>query len=498
LTSINYEVRASKTGMFLVPAFYVEVYGRQVVVPATGLEVAADVDASEVPRQLIVRASATNLFVGEPATVQVFLPASPSNAVEAVREIQINGDGLFVDKSAMRQTIAMIDWNGRQTPAYVYEASVTPIAAGTLNVSAQGFASGRDFGGPIIISGQAVIPGGTPQYVLLDSEPVALNVRMLPPEGELPGFKGAIGQLSSDPPQLVTNTVKVGEPLELWVAVRADVNLARLVPPDPPRAKGWQSFPPVNRGYVGANRGSNGGIVLAYTFIPLSDELRATPPIPFSAFDPKREKFVDLTIPAIPITVLPDPSYTNSLAEIEAIGNGGTAPRKLVLSGLVTRQGKSVSSLQPLQSSIWFCAVQIAPVLLFGGLWWWDRRRQYLERHPEIVRRRRARRELRRVKRQLHRAAQAGAGTDFTQLGVSALQIACAPHFPAEPRALVCGDVLEVLGAEERQGRTGEIVRQFFNTADVTNFSGSNQRDGQLLGLAQGLEGILLKLEARL
>jgi len=498
LTSINYEVRASKTGMFLVPAFYVEAYGRQVAVPATGLEVATDVDASEGARHLIVRTSATNLFVGQQLTVQVLLPSSPPNSVEAVREIQINGDGLFVDKSATRQTIGMIEWNGRQAPAYIYEATVTPISAGSLNVSAQGFASGSDFGGPIVISGQAVIPGGTPQYALLDSEPVTLNVRMLPPEGELPGFKGAIGQLSCDPPQLATNTVKVGEPLELWVAVRANVNLSRLVPPDPPRIKGWQSFPPVNRGYVGASRGTNAGIVLAYTFIPLSDELRGTPPIPFSAFDPKPGKFVDLTIPSVPITVLPDPSYTNSLAAIESGGGDRSLPRRLTLSGLVTRPGKSVSSLEPLQARGWFGAVQLAPVLLFCGLWWWDRRRQYLERHPEIVRRRRARRQLRRVKRQLRQAAHAGAATDFTQLGVSALQIACAPHFPADPRALVCGDVLEVLEAEERHGKAGEIVRQFFTTADVRSFSGSTESDGQLLGLAPGLETILLKLEARL
>ena len=498
LTSINYEVRGNKTGLFLMPAFYIEVYGRQVVVPAASLEVAADVDASEVPRQLIVRPTKTNLFVGEQLTVQVLLPASPSNSVEAVREIQINGDGLFVDKSAIRQTIAMVEWKGRQAPSYIYEATVTPIAAGPLNVSAQGFASGSDFGGPIVISGQAVIPGGMPQYVLLDSEPATLNVRMLPPEGELPGFKGAIGELSCDPPQLATNTVKAGEPLELWVAVRANVNLSRLVPPDPPRVSGWQSFPPVNRGYVGAGRGTNAGIILAYTFIPLSDELRGTPQIPFSAFDPKQGKFVDLTIPSVPITVLPDPSYTNSLAAIESAGTDRSPPRKLTLSGLVTRPGKSVSSLEPLQARGWFGAVQVSPIFLFGGLWWRERRRQYLERHPEVVRRRQARRQLRRVKRRLRRAAQAGAATDFTQLGVSALQIACAPHFPAEPRALVCGDVMDVLDAEERRGQTGDIVRQFFAAANVRNFSGATQGDGQLLGLEQGLETILVKLEARL
>jgi len=254
----------------------------------------------------------------------------------------------------------------------------------------------------------------------------------------------------------------------------------------------------VNRGYVGANRGTNAGIVLAYTFIPLSDELRATPQIPFSSFDPNLGKFVDQSIPAVPITVLPDPDYTNSLAAIESSNGDKSPPRKLTLSGLVTHPGKSVSSLQPLQARLWFGAVQVMPALLFGGLWWWERRRQYLERHPEIVRCRQARRDLRRVRRRLHRAARVGSAMDFTQLGVSALQIACAPHFPANPRALVCSDVLEVLDQEERQGRAGDIVRQFFTTADVKSFSNAAESGGQLLGLAQGLETILLKLEARL
>jgi len=497
VTSINYDVRASGPGMFLVPAYYIEAYGRQVVVPAAGLEVATDVEASETARQLLVQASATNLYVGEPLTVRVLLPASPANAVEAVREMQINGDGLLVDKNAIRQSIGMTDVGGRNVAAYIFEATVTPIAAGTLSLSAQGFASGRDFGGAIVISGQAVIPGGPVQYVLLDSEPVTLNVRMLPPEGELPGFKGAIGNLSCDPPQLATNTVKLGEPLELFVAVRGDVNLARLVPPDPPRVRGWQSFPAVNRGYLAPVRGTNAAVIFAFTFIPLSDELVATPPIPFSAFDPKRGAYVDLTIPALPIKVLPDASYTNALAWTDPAGEAPAA-RKLVLSGIVTSPGKMVGSLQPLQSRGWFMGVQVAPLFVFGGLLFWERRRRHLERHPEIIRRRRARRELRRVKRRLEQAAQAGEAADFTRCGVSALRIACAPHYPANPRALVCADVLEVLPAEERLGQAGDLVRRFFAAEAAANYSDARETPGEVLTLKGGLDEILLKLEARL
>jgi hypothetical protein len=157
-----------------------------------------------------------------------------------------------------------------------------------------------------------------------------------------------------------------------------------------------------------------------------------------------------------------------------------------------------VSTLKPLQSRSWFVGVQVAPAFVFGGLWLWERRRRYLEQHPEIVRRRQARRELRRAKRRLHQAVRAGVVVDFTRWGVNALQVACAPHYPAEPRALVCADVLEVMPAEERRGQEGEVVRRMFAAADAVHFSGTKETQGELLGLMPGLDMVLLKLEARL
>lgn len=498
LTAINYEVRARAPGMFLVPSFYIEVYGHPVVVPAAGLEVATDVDETETARELVVQASATNVYVGEALTVQVLLPALPSTPVEAVRDVQINGDGLLVGRNTMRQTIRMIDWHGHKVPAFLYETSVTPLAAGRLPVSAQGFASKRATGGPVVIGGQAVNAAGALEYVLLGSEPLTLNVRMLPSEKELPGFKGAIGQLSCDAPRLTANPVKVGEPVEMLVTVRGDVNLLQLVPPDPPRTPGWQTFPAVNRGYVAPGRETNAGAVFAFTFIPLSDELRATPAIPYSSFDPQRGEFVNLTIPAVPVTVLPDATHTNPVAAIQIAASNREPPRQLTLSRLSREPGRSVATLRPLQEQGWFLALQLLPVLVFGGLWAWERRRRYREQHPEVVRRCVARRELRRAKRQLHRAARAGATVEFTRCGVSALQIVCAPHYPAEPRALVCADILAVLPAEERQGSMGELVRRLFAAANATRFSSDAVPPGDLLGLMPGLNSALLKLEARL
>jgi hypothetical protein len=141
--------------------------------------------------------------------------------------------------------------------------------------------------------------------------------------------------------------------------------------------------------------------------------------------------------------------------------------------------------------------VQLLPVIGFLVLWQWDRRRRFLEAHPEIVRRRQAKRALRREKIKLRAAVSAGDAAAFGRHAVAAMTIAAAPHFPAHPRALVCGDVLERLEAAEQNGVTGETVRKLFEAAD-NRFARSPQTRADLIALQAAVEAVLQKLEEKL
>ena len=132
--------------------------------------------------------------------------------------------------------------------------------------------------GPIIISGGTVtLAGGPPQFKLLDSDPVVARVRPLPKSGILPGFKGAIGMFHMDSPRLSTNRVQVGQPVKLTVHVRGDGNIARLVPPDPPRNKQWQGFAAPIDPAPAQIQHMQGSMAFHFHFIPLSDETTANP-----------------------------------------------------------------------------------------------------------------------------------------------------------------------------------------------------------------------------
>jgi hypothetical protein len=172
--------------------------------------------------------------------------------------------------------------------------------------------------------------------------------------------------------------------------------------------------------------------------------------------------------------------------------------REPTLSGLAASRGRVIGSLVPPQQKAWFPLVQLAPAVAFFGLGRWDLRRRYLEKHPDIVLRRRARRALRRQRGILRRAARAADARRFAAAAVNALRIASAPHYPAEPRALVGGDVLSLLPESERTGRAGETVGRFFAVTDALLFDTAPPNTAELLRLQPDLERVLEQLEQRL
>jgi hypothetical protein len=517
-TSFNQRVRATRLGTYTVPEFVVTVYGKPVTVPAAQLDVVPELPSTARPApQLTLDLPVTNLVVGQAVTARIMLPGLPGGMVQGLGAPQLSGQGFLVDLGAARQRIEMIPRGGMPVASFIYETTLTPVTTGKLTVFAQGFTAGNHFSGSIVITGLATIPGRPPQYTLLESDPIELNVRPLPTEGELPGFTGAIGSFAVGPPKLATNVVHVGDPVKLTVMVtnRGDGPLARLVAPPPPQTREWQVFaandfapaqpvappPPIAPVQPGPRAQPNavqGVVAFNYTLIPLTETVRATPPIPYSCFDPKTGRYADLTIPSVPVTVTPGAIPTDLTALAQPASTPGEPEKELVLHGLAVSRGRTAASLVPPQQQTWFPLIQLAPAAAFFGLWSWDRRRRYLGQHPDVLLRRRARRALRHQRRILRRAARAADAPRFAAAAVRAMRVACAPHYPAEPRALVGIDVLPLIPEPDRSGRPGEAVRRFFAVTDATQFSTTTTNPADLLPLQPDLERVLQQLEDKL
>jgi hypothetical protein len=519
--AINYRVRGSSAGVFTVPAFAVKVDGKPVTVPAAQLEVKSDLPEAVMPSaQLTLGLPGTNLYVGQAIQAQLVLQSAPGMLVQGVMQPQLSGEGLLVDLAATRQHVEMAPRVGGNVPTFVCDITFTPMIAGKLDLFAQGFALRYHLPVQIqtVTNGQTRPPPPPPEYMLVESDPLELSVRPLPRDGELPGFTGAIGNLAVGPPKLATNALRVGDPVRLTVTVTnsGEGPLGRLVNPPAPQSPEWQAFvandfapaqplPPQQpvtppRAGLPAQPSSFPGVTtFNYILVPLTKAARATPPIPFSYFDPKAGRYVDLTIPSVPVTVEPG-VVPGDLASLLPSKPAGTEPEKEpALSGLALSRGRTAFSLVPPQQQAWFPLVQLAPGVVFLGLWRWDRRRRYLEKHPEIILRRRARRALHRQRRILRRAARAADARRFAAAAVDAMRAACAPHYPAEPRALVGRDVLPLLPETERSGRAGEVVQRFFALTDAARFGATASPNvGELLPLQAELERVLQRLEEQL
>ena len=484
-TTFLYRIRADKAAFYTIPSFAVEVYGKRVTVPQADLEGAIGLLPSLPPsRQLIVEADTTNALVGQPLTVSVLL-VSPPNAPAGLTQVELDGGGFLESKRTVRNYGMPKMRNGTNVFVLAYETRVTPLSVGAVTISAHAFVV-ADTGSPL-------------HFLLQDAEPISLKVRPLPMEDQPPSFAGAIGSFSIDPPRLSSTQVRLGVPVEMTVVIRGDGDLNRLAPPPLPRVNDWQIRPGKLVGSAPPIPGrTNPGAIFSYTMIPMSSKVRTTPEIPFSYFDPEKSAYVELTIPSLPFDVTTN-GIAPELAQAQFQMDNESAPeKKPALASMVRTPGRAVSSFRPPQLQDWFLALQLAPVAGFAGLWLWDRRRRYLERHPEIVRRRNALRQLRRQKRLLNRAASSGDAPEFAHRAVTAMKIASAPHFPANPRALVCSDVLSLLDTKEQQGRTGEVARRFFEAADDSSFAASPQQHDEVIKLKGEMDSLLTKLEEKL
>jgi hypothetical protein len=497
-TTILFRATAASTGTFVMPSFPIQVYSKSVTVPEARLTVTTSgTPGLREPARLIVELPEGNIYVGQTLKVRVLLLDPGDGSIQGVTQAHINGDSIFAEPISVsrRDTIQR---NGQAYPAFVNEVVITPMREGKERLIAQGQGISTR-----VIAGQAGVFQSF--NTLIDSEPVTLTVQPLPKEGRLPGFTGAIGTFQLEPPRLSTNEVQAGDPLVLTVVLHGDGNIGRLTLPQIPFLRDWQTFPPTgdtSPSYVILQRGFT---TFSYTLIPLSERNKATPAIPFSYFDPKKGAYVDLTVPPVPVTVKPAPP--GAVLKAQAPPPGGPNPeadesssreRELVLTGLSETPGRTVSSLVALQQRWWFLALQLLPAAGLAGLWGWDRRRRYLELHPEVIRKRRAQRGLRRQLRLARRASAAHDTAGFVTGAINALREACAPHAAANPEALVCADVLQELPGTARQGSAGQVVRRLFAAADALRFGGAIQDSPALLALQPDLEQVLDQLRARL
>lgn len=151
---------------------------------------------------------------------------------------------------------------------------------------------------------------------LLKPELLSMTVRPFPEMGRPASFNGAVGQfrLSSS---VDKNEIKQNEPLTLKLVIEGEGNIETLPRPSIPELTGFKVYDGDSSTQL-FKTGSTiaGKKIFEVIFIPTEAGDLAIPPLEFSFFDPRREKYEVLRTESAPLKVIPSAEPLRLPAEL--------------------------------------------------------------------------------------------------------------------------------------------------------------------------------------
>ena len=266
-------------------------------------------------------------------------------------------------------------WNNQATEQYEYTETVDSSQYRVVELRTVLFPS---VVGTVAIEPAAVtIPAGssgTPS--LLESAPVIVEVRPLPPEAPAV-FKGAVGRFDISA-EVDATTGNVNEPVQLTVKVSGEGNIEALPDPAWPEFADWRVIEsPADAASQVVDGQLTGSRTYASVLVPIKSGELAIPEIGYTYFDPNLEEYVRAAATPIVISIAeaygPAASPPPSNFETPVERDGSEARHIKAVPSSLRRSGRVLTG-----SVVYWAAWGIPPLALAGAVAW-RRRREAME-----------------------------------------------------------------------------------------------------------------------
>ncbi|MGC2352176.1 MAG: BatD family protein [Candidatus Udaeobacter sp.] len=416
----NYTILPLRAGKFTIPPQTVRAGGSLLRTPELTLNVAdapgrsSGARPSRGTQSQSVRASdlvfaelvvpKKTAYVGEIVPVQIRMGFDPRVRPRLIEPPEITGQGFTAQKlqesGQISETI-----NGRPYDVVTYKTAIAAARAGKFEV------------GPVKARAQVLVPRarsaprsrsrspfdlfdlndpfsdpffsnpfaqmGERRDVEIKSEPVALEVKPLPPNAP-PSFSGAIGNFTMTT-DAKPNSVQVGDPITVTSAISGRGNFDRVNAPVIEDERGWHKYPPSSKFKQDDEVGISGTKTFETVLSP-NEKKQAVPVLAFSYFDPVKEQYVTVRSEAIPISVQGGTAATQNIAATQpgspppatgtrpAPAAQSTAKPQDILYQLMDR-GRTVDSFAPIYTRRFFWGAQLIPLLALLGFVVWKIRK---------------------------------------------------------------------------------------------------------------------------
>src|SRR5437773_3266242 len=343
-------------------------------------------------------------YVGEIVPVQIRMGFDPRVRPRLIEPPEITGQGFTAQKlQESGQNSETI--NGRPYEVAIYKTAIAAARAGKFEV------------GPVKAKAQVLVPRarsaprprsrspfdlfdlddpfsdpffsnpfaqmGERREVEIKSEPVALEVKPLPPNAP-PSFSGAIGNFTMTT-DAKPKSVQVGDPITVTTEIAGRGNFDRVNAPVVEDERGWHKYPPSSKFKQDDEVGLSGTKTFETVLSP-NEKKQALPVLAFSYFDPVKEQYVTLRNESIAITVQGGAPASQNVAASQAVSPSpapAVAPQSTqkpqdILYQLTDRPAMA-ETFAPLYTRPVFWTVQLVPLLALIGFAGWKVRRAKID-----------------------------------------------------------------------------------------------------------------------
>ena len=226
---------------------------------------------------------------------------------------------------------------------------------------------------------------GERREVEIKSEPVALEVKPLPPNAPS-SFSGAIGNFTMAT-DANPKTVQVGDPITVTTTISGRGNFDRVNAPAVEDDRGWHKYPPSSKFKQDDEVGISGTKTFETVLSP-NEKKQGLPLLVFSYFDPVKQQYVTLHSEPIPINVQGGAAVAqNAGAAQQGSPTPATAARPSVQTAAkpqdilyqLTEPPRAAASFAPIYTRNVFWAAQLIPLLGLIGFAGWKIRRARID-----------------------------------------------------------------------------------------------------------------------
>src|SRR5438034_3109 len=419
----NYTVLPLQAGRFTIPPQTVRAGGKLLKTPELVLNVADSAGRSSGARpsrgaqsqpvsardllfaELIVPKKVA--YVGEIVPVQIRMGFDPRIRPRLIEPPEITGQGFTAQKLQQSgQTTETL--NGRPYDVVTYKTAIAAARAGKFEI------------GPVTAKAQVIVPrarsaprsrGRSPfdlfdlddpfsdpffsnpfakmgerREVEIKSEPVALEVKPLPPHAP-PSFSGAIGNFTMTT-DAKPKTVQVGDPITVATTISGRGNFDRVNAPVIEDERGWHKYPPSSKFKQDDEVGLSGTKTFEMVLSP-NEKKQGLPLLAFSYFDPVKQQYVTLHSEPIPLNVqggaavAQNAGAAQSAAPTPPTGTARptvpTATKQQDILYQLTERPRTAESFAPIYTQRVFWAAQLIPLLALVGFAGWKIRRTRID-----------------------------------------------------------------------------------------------------------------------